>query len=213
MSNTHLLKAVAVVATGTLLSACVSVLPETAAPAPRYAISAGTAPSAPIAPVSWSLVVADPTTSQLFNTVKVPVTTAENRFEFLVGAEWADRVPVLFHRALVRTFENTGAVTNVGDFTTVPIGDYTLRTDIRAFHGDLTGTPTASVDIFTRLVDGNGRILKTRMFTARETALGAAPDQLMPAFDRALDRLLGEITVWTFERVSLPLEASEAPIL
>ena len=184
------------------LSGCVSVLPEAAAPAPRYTISSVTPQSVPSSPVTWSLVVSDPTASQLFNTVKVPVMAAPNRFEFLAGSEWVDRVPVLFQRALVRTFENSGAITNVGDFTVLPVSDYVLRTDIRAFHADLTGeTPTATIEIFARLIADDGKILTAQRFVARETARLDTPESLMPAFDRALNQVLGQITEWTFETV------------
>ncbi|MEO1426894.1 MAG: ABC-type transport auxiliary lipoprotein family protein, partial [Pseudomonadota bacterium] len=116
------------------------------------------------------------------------------------GSEWVDRVPVLFQRALVRTFENSGAITNVGDFTVLPVSDYVLRTDIRAFHADLAGeTPTATIEIFARLIADDGKILTAQRFVARETARLDTPESLMPAFDRALNQVLGQITEWTFE--------------
>lgn len=186
-----------------VMAGCVSVLPKTAAPAPRYTISSVKPANVPASPVSWSLVIADPTSSQLFNTVKVPIMASKNRFEFLSGSEWVDRVPVLFERALVRTFENTEVITNVGDFTVLPVSDYRLRTDIRGFHADITGpTPVVVIEVFVRLLDGDGKSLTTRNFIARQDAPSAANSDLMVSFDDALDRVLTDITEWSFDAVA-----------
>ena len=197
---TRKLTPILMVALATLgLSACISVLPKTAGPSPRYAISSVTPRNVPTDPVAWSLVVADPTSSQLFNTVKVPVMSAKNQFQFLAGSEWVDRVPVLLQRAVVRTFENTDLITNVGDLSSQPISDYTLRTDIRSFHADLTGvTPVVTIQVFARFVNDDGRVLASRNFSVREETASDSVDDLMPAFNVAADRILEDLVAWSF---------------
>lgn len=206
------------------LSACVSVLPESAPPSPRYAISAVTLPEdtiaslAPIAQgdddleqtVAWSLVIGDPTSSQLFNTTKVALTREPNRFEFFAGTEWADRAPVLFQRALVRSFENTGRITTVGDFSTVPIGDYTLRSDLRSFHADYvtSAEPRVVVEVYGRLMGADGKILRAQRFMTTEPAADNVP-AIMSAFDLAIDSVLTEMVTWSFGELQALEEAKQ----
>ena len=193
-----------------VLTGCVSVLPETAPPAPRYTIGAATPTVTRDMPVSWSLAIADPSSSQLYNTVKVPITREKNRFEFFAGTEWVDRVPVLFQRALVRSFENTDQIVNVGDFSALPVGDYVLKTDIRAFHADYTqADQIAQVQIFARLSLPDGTIAASRVFDASSVSADATLSSTMAAFDTGLDTVLGEIVQWTFEQVDAITAAAD----
>lgn len=190
------------------LSGCVSVLPETAPPAPRYIISAvnfaGFADSSS-PDVGWSLVVDDPTSSQLYNSVKVALTREANRFEFFVGSEWADRAPVLFQKALVRSFENSGRILNVGDFSSLPISDYVLKTDIRAFHVDyINGNPVVTVEIYARLTSGAGNIEAVQLFTGTKSIDVDDLSAIMNGFDEVLDQVLTDMVRWSLEDRTAP---------
>lgn len=180
------------------MSACVSVLPETAPPAPRYSIDSVSF-SETSTPVSWSLIVADPTSSQLYNTTKVALTREANRFEFYAGTEWADRAPVLLQRALVRSFENTNRIIKVGDFSTLSVSDYVLNTDIRSLHVDyISGNPEAVVTVYARLVDKTGDIKAVRNFTSRSSIDRDAVPSVMASFDATLQEILTGLVEWGF---------------
>ncbi len=181
-----------------MTGACVSVLPKTSPPAPRYTIAAITNDNITAA-VNWSLIVADPTSSQLYNTTKVALTREENRFEFYSNTEWVDRAPVLFQRALVRSFENSGHILNIGDSSTLPVSDYILKTDMRAFHVDYTNvSPSVEVMIYARLVDKNGSIRAVRNFSAQQFVEQDSISAVMAGFDITLDQVLSEIVSWGF---------------
>jgi len=185
---------------------CVSVLPKTAPAAPRYVIGApafdGRADAIPDQSVDWRLIIADATSNQLFNSVKIPLSRSPNRYEFYAGLEWADRLPVLFQRALIRSFENTDAIRSVGDFTAVPVGDYTLKTDIRAFNTVYdNGNPTVEIDIYARLMDKGGRLLAAEGFKASAPIDQDDPDLIMAGFDRASDDVLSGVVGWTFSEI------------
>ncbi len=185
---------------------CVSVLPKTAPAAPRYVLGApsfdGGSDPIPDQSVDWHLIIADSTSNQLLNSVKIPLSRSPNRYEFYAGLEWADRLPVLFQRALIRSFENTDGIQSVGDFTAVPVGDYTLKTDIRAFNTVYdNGNPLVEIDVYGRLMDKNGRLVAAEGFDTREPIDEDDPDLIMAGFDRASDDVLTRLVLWTFSEI------------
>ena len=101
-------------------SGCVSLLPETAPPKPRYHISAIEAPKLEGPSVDWSLVVEDPRTTRIYDSVRIAVSTAPGKIEYFAGGEWADRAPRLFQTAIVQTFEDSGRILAVGDRAALP---------------------------------------------------------------------------------------------
>lgn len=188
------------------MTACVSVLPKTAPPSPRYVMSAVTPPTGG-EPVEYSLVVADPTSSQLYNTTKVALTRVPNRFEFYAGTEWADRAPVLLQRALVRSLENSGRILNVGDYTTLSVSDFVLKTDMRAFHVDyVSGAPVAVVSLHAQILNNHGKIVMARNFDARQRVEKDSVGDVMLSFGNAIDQVLLEVSQWGLTVSPQPVE-------
>jgi len=180
-------------------SGCVSLLPETAPPKPRYHIAAPDAASLEGEMIDWSLVVEDPRTTRVYDSVKVAVATAPGKIEYYAGAEWADRAPRLFQTALVQTFEDSGRILSVGDRTAVPVGDLVLQTDIRNLELDVQGEKAAKVAIYARLSDGKGNIYSARKFSASAPAGSERPDAVIAAFDSAFADVISEIVAWTYD--------------
>jgi len=180
------------------LSGCISVLPESEPPAPRYTIASVDNALSGGQSVDWSLVIADPVSSQLYNTVKIALTRAPNKFEFYAGSEWADRAPVLLQQAIIRSFENTGRILQVGDYTALPVSDYVLNLDIREFHADYAaGSPMTKVTVFARLSTKKGEIIVGERFS---TSYNADQDNLadiMSAFDRSLEQVIADLVRWS----------------
>ncbi|MEM9495544.1 MAG: ABC-type transport auxiliary lipoprotein family protein [Pseudomonadota bacterium] len=182
------------------VSGCVSLLPETAPPKPRYQIDAIDAGAAAGPAVEWSLVVEDPRTTRAFDTVKVAVAPAAGKIEYFSGAEWADRAPRLFQTALIQSFEDTGRILGVGDRAAVPIADIVLQTDIRELVVDAkSGGETPSLSIYARLTDGKGRVYAARRFDARGAASGGDADAIMAAFGAAFDTVITDIVTWSLD--------------
>ena len=148
-------------------SGCVSLLPETAPPKPRYHITAPDTATLEGAPLAWSLVIDDPRTTRIYDSIRIAVTPAAGKIEYFAGAEWADRAPRLFQTALVQTFEDSQRILAVGDRGAVPVGDFVLQTDIRRLHFDVRDSQgQAHIDIYARLGDGKGAIHAARGFRA-----------------------------------------------
>lgn len=192
-----------------LASGCVSVFPESAPAAPRYHISA-IEPSAfdgDVAPVSWSLLVDDPSATHVYNSLRIAVETGPGKVEFLAGAEWADRAPRLMQSALVESFENSGRILRVGDRSTLNLGDLKLQTDLRIAHLDVTGDGyVVEVNLYARLIDRRGNIVAARRFGGNQNISNDAPDTVVGAFNNIFTQLFGEITLWTFDTGAVVLE-------
>lgn len=181
-------------------TACVSLLPETAPPKPRYMLEGVEAGVVAGPAVSWSLVIDDPRTTRVYDSVRVAVSTAPGKIEYFAGAEWADRAPRLFQSALVESFENSGRILAVGDRTALPIGDIVLQTDIRRAHLDVKNkTHEAEISVFARLTDGKGTIYAAKSFASRVNSASDSADDVTASFDSAFDAVLTEIVNWTFE--------------
>ncbi len=187
------------------LSACVSVLPEAAPPSARYTVSDVTVETLS-APVAWTLGVEEPDATLAYNTAKIALTRGPGRIEYYSGGEWVDRAPRLFGIALVRSFENTGAIKGVGSRLTLPVSTYVLQTDVRRLgvvHGG--GEKRAEVTVFARLTNGRSAIHASKLFSAVEPVAADNPQAAAAALDAGLSAIQREVVAWTLE------EAGRAP--
>ncbi|MEO1137266.1 MAG: ABC-type transport auxiliary lipoprotein family protein, partial [Pseudomonadota bacterium] len=148
-------------------TACVSVLPEAAPAKPRYHIAAADIQTLQGAPLDFSLVVDEPRATRVYDSVRMAVSAAPGRIEYLGGGEWADRAPRLFQTALIQTFEDTGRILGVGDRYAIPVSDFVLQTDLRRMELDVSGDDAVVVSIFARMTDGKGGVFGVRKFDAR----------------------------------------------
>jgi cholesterol transport system auxiliary component len=182
------------------VSGCVSLLPETAPPKPRYHIEAVVMPAGQGDTVDWSLVIEDPHTTRAYDSVRIAVSPLPGKIEYYADAEWADRAPQLFQTALVQTFEDSGRILAVGERSAVPIGDIVLQTDIRALHFNVRGGgKNAEVSVYARLSDGKGRIYAVKRFDTLQPANSDRGDDVVAAFNGAFQSVIADIATWTFE--------------
>lgn len=178
------------------LAGCLS-LPESGDLPPRLALDAGAPAPSPGAPLGVTLSVDDPTAEKVFNTSGVAVQTAPLQYEYLAGAEWTDRAPLLLGSFLERSFENTGRFLATGDPVTLPISDYTLLSDLRAFNVDRTGEEATAVVAFgARLNDRRGQTVATRSFRAEAPIEGTGNGAIVRAVNEAARRAGGEAVGW-----------------
>lgn len=182
------------------LSGCVSLLPESTPPAPRYHIAAVSDASLQGPPLDWSLIIEDPRAARVYDTTRIAVSSAPGKIEFLTGAEWTDRAPRLFQMALVQTFEDAGRILAVGDRTAIPIGDIILETDIRRLEMSLqNGDRGARISVFARLGDGKGRVYAARRFDVSAPSPRQNADSAVAAFNSGFSQIIPEIVAWTYE--------------
>jgi len=185
------------------LPGCVSVLPEAAPASARYVVSDVTvaAPAAP--PAAFTLAVEEPEATLAYNTAKIAVERAPGRVEYYAGGEWVDRAPRLFGVALVRSFENTGAIMGVGSRLTLPVSTYVLQTDIRRLGVKQEGADRrAEVAVFARLTNGRSRIHASKLFEASAPLNPDTSAAAAAALDAALSAVQRDIVPWTLEEAA-----------
>ncbi len=197
------MKTILIIAASLALSACVSVLPE-ASPAPaRFQVTDVAFDTAPAQTADWSLSIDEPIATRAYDTANIALSRAPAQIEYYAGGEWVDRAPRLFGAALVRSFENAGAIRNVGTYTTVPLGDFALQTDIRRFGAVLEGGRVdAKVEVFARLTNGRGKVYASRMFAAVNDAGSDRPGAVAKALNAGATQVQRDIVVWTLQEAN-----------
>jgi cholesterol transport system auxiliary component len=142
-----------------------------------------------------AIVVSEPSAVSTLDSERIVVRSANAELTYLPRAQWSDRLPRLVQTRLIQTFENTGraAVGRPGDRLS---GTYQLLLDIRAFE-IREASRDAFVEIAVKLVNAsNGAVSNARLF-ASSSAVGAIDGPgASQALDKALGRVLADITAW-----------------
>ena len=188
-----------------------TILPKAEDLAPRLSLDAGTGGSQTASaamPVSFS--VADPRSEAVFNTSNVAVQTAPLQYQYLEGAEWTDRAPLLLGLFLERRFENSGLFQAVGDQVSLPVADYALQTDIRAMHLDRTSAQGRAVIAYgARIVSRRGATIGTRVFSQNVSVEGNGNAGTVAALNEAAQRAADETLAWAEPLIRDDVAASE----
>ncbi|MEM8937300.1 MAG: ABC-type transport auxiliary lipoprotein family protein [Pseudomonadota bacterium] len=192
-----------------LAAGCVSLLPETEPPKPRYHIVLDINDAGSAETIDWSLIIDDPQTTRVYDTSKMAVATAPGKVEYFARGEWADRAPRLFRTALLQSFEDSNRMLSVGSRDVLPIADRALLTNIRTMELNVhAGRPEAVVSVYARLTNGRATIFAAQSFTARAEARSQDPDNVAAAFNAAFNEVIGKITAWTFAEGGVGAEAA-----
>lgn len=176
----------------TLSAGCVSLLPETPPPSPRYAL---TAPSpeleGPV--VTAGVAIARPSSLAALDTAAVAVVRGGHRIAYRSGLEWSDRAPRLLQTMIVRTLENTGKFPNAGRRGDAAGAHYRLMTDIRHFEEVDDDRREAYVSLRVALHDARTGLIAGAMVIEEREAFAGGPEQLIAAFNRANDRAMARV--------------------
>ncbi|MEM6648792.1 MAG: ABC-type transport auxiliary lipoprotein family protein [Pseudomonadota bacterium] len=194
------------------LGACVSLLPTSGDLNPRLGLSAGMpSTSKDMTPkYDASLTIADVNSAAVYNSFNVAIATAPYQYEYLSGAEWTDRVPVLVRRFIEQRFENEYIFEAVGDRTELPIATYELQTDIRAFHLDRTnGQEIAKVILSFRLKTAKGRILGSKVFFEETQPTDKTAPARAEALNRSASTVVNRAMEWVDARVAQDRQSTE----
>ncbi|WP_430910703.1 ABC-type transport auxiliary lipoprotein family protein [Methylobacterium sp. sgz302541] len=143
-----------------------------------------------------SIVIAEPTGLQPFESDRIIVREPGGSLSFLGGGQWADRLPRLIQTRLIQSLENSGRLRSVSRPADKVASDYQLISEIRAF--DIAaGSGEAVVDLSAKLIaESSGKVVAAKVFTARvpvgKVEAGAAASGL----DQALAGVLAEMVRW-----------------
>ncbi len=197
MSRRIAVMALALAAIG--LSGCISLFPKTE-PSQLYRLQARVEPrSAPA--------------GQIFGVLRLstgfPRAAAGDRIltvspggeaAYIAGARWVSPASVMFDEQTVQAFQNGGRARLItrGDLVKV---DYALKLDVQGFEAVYDQGPRAAplVLVSVRGVvtrSDNRALVGDRTFTAEVRASENRVSAIVPAYDKALSQVLGEVVGW-----------------
>ncbi|KRP72756.1 membrane integrity-associated transporter subunit PqiC [Pseudomonas paralactis] len=178
-----------------LLSAC-SILPKPD-PSDVYRL-VSTQPTTQGTPVSWSLRVAKPQTSEFLDSPRIAVVPDGNLISSYANSRWSDPAPVLLRNRLLDGFQRDGRVTLLSTDETNLQADYELGGQLQAFQSEYRG---GAVDVVirldARLVRGSDqRIIASRRFEVRQPVGDTKVPVVVAAFGKAGDQLNKQVVDW-----------------
>ncbi|ASV35925.1 ABC transporter [Pseudomonas sp. NS1(2017)] len=178
-----------------LMSAC-SILPK-ADPSDVYRLSsAQTASKA--APVSWSLRVNKPQTSEFLDSPRIAVVPNGDLISSYANSRWSDPSPVLLRNRFMDGFQRDGRVTLLSTDDTNLQSDYELGGQLQAFQSEYHDSAVEVViRLDARLVRGRDqRIVASRRFEVRQPVSDTKVPAVVAGFGQAGDQLNKQVVDW-----------------
>ena len=182
-----------------LVSAC-SILPKPD-PSDVYRL-ASAQPASQGTPVSWSLRVTKPQTSEFLDSPRIAVVPDGNLISNYANSRWSDPAPVLLRNRLLDGFQRDGRVTLLSTDETNLQADYELGGQLQAFQSVYRGKAVEVViRLDARLVRGRDqRIIASRRFEVRQPVSDAKVPAVVAAFGQAGDQLNKQVVDWVVQQ-------------
>lgn len=183
-----------------LVSCTVDLLPGDQ-PAPQLFVLTPKNTFAPDLPrVDWQLSVDVPIAEAGLNTSRIAVQPTPYTLEYFERAAWIDTAPRMVQTLLVESFENTQRIVAVAREAVSLRADYSLITELREFQAEYPdgGKPRVRVRLIAKLVRMPQRNIIASTATEHVVeAAGPSLEEIVPAFDEALGKILKRIVEWT----------------
>jgi cholesterol transport system auxiliary component len=200
---THHSRTAAVLVAVGVLSGCGGILPGSGAPANMYTLTPKNTFDDRIPAVSWQLIVEEPSAAGGLQVQSIALRTKAIELQYFAAARWTERAPRMVQTLLVESFENSGKIIAVGRQTIGLRSDFNLKTELREFQAEYTGTnrpPTVHVRLSTRLIQQPRRvIIASDNFDAQVVAASTSMEDVILAFDEALGKVIRRTVEWTLE--------------
>lgn len=155
-----------------------------------------------IPPVTWQLVVEEPSTGKGIDTDRIAIAPSALEVKYLGGARWADRAPRLIQQLLIQSFENTGKIVSVGRQSIGLRSDFSLKTELREFQAEKAkdGSTVVRVRLNLKLVrPALGMIVASQSFESVKPAKSEDVPDVVDAFDDAVGAVLKRAVVWAMK--------------
>lgn len=155
----------------------------------------------PVEKASWQLVIAEPGVQLALNTDKILKQAKAGEITTFEAGRWSDNLPNFFQTKLIHSFENAGYGEAVSKPSLGAITEYQLAIDIRKFHLSIKGSPRAEVIFNAKLVDQDGKILKSRLFVAHSPATDTDVAAATSALSEAFRNSVRDLILWTVDGI------------
>jgi cholesterol transport system auxiliary component len=144
------------------------------------------------------ILIAEPAALKALDGQNIVIKTGARAIQYLKGAQWADRLPLIVQARLAQTFQNAGSFAGVGKPGEGLAIDYQVISEIRSFEIRADQGERAEVEIFVRLLnDRNGEVRAARSFSASAAVAGAGNKAYVDALDAAFGKAAADIVRWT----------------
>ena len=182
-----------------LLGAC-SILPKSN-PSDVYRLATAQATTQGT-PVSWSLRVTKPQTSEFLDSPRIAVVPEGDLISSYANARWTDPAPVLVRNRLLDGFQRDGRVTLLSTDDTNVQADYELGGQLQAFQSQYQGGAVEVVmRLDARLVRGRDqRIIASRRFEIRQPVNDTKVPAVVTGFGLAGDQLNRQVVEWVVQQ-------------
>jgi cholesterol transport system auxiliary component len=150
--------------------------------------------------VDWALLIDRPTSGAGIDVPRIALMHSPMKLEYYAKVAWTDQASRMVQGLISESFENSNAIGAVGPGALGLRADFLLKTELREFQAEYfqSGKPVAHVRINAKLVRANDRrILKGESFDAETPAARDDIEDIVAAFDDALDQVLKNLVIWT----------------
>ncbi|MCU1786152.1 ABC-type transport auxiliary lipoprotein family protein [Pseudomonas sp. 13B_2.1_Bac1] len=182
-----------------LVSAC-SILPK-ADPSDVYRLASSQTASQGT-PVSWSLRVNKPQTSEFLDSPRIAVVPNGDLISSYANSRWSDPSPVLLRNRFMDGFQRDGRVTLLSTDDTNLQSDYELGGQLLAFQSEYHGSAVEVViRLDARLVRGSDqRIIASRRFEIHQPVSDTKVSAVVAGFGQAGDQLNKQVVDWVVQQ-------------
>ena len=182
-----------------LISAC-SILPK-ADPSDVYRL-ASTQAASQGTPVSWSLRVSKPQTSEFLDSPRIAVVPNGDLISSYANSRWSDPSPVLLRNRFMDGFQRDGRVTLLSTDETNLQADYELGGQLQAFQSEYRGSAVEVViRLDARLVRGSDqRIIASQRFEIHQPVADTKVPAVVTGFGVAGDQLNKQVVEWVVQQ-------------
>ncbi|MDR7032273.1 cholesterol transport system auxiliary component [Mesorhizobium sp. BE184] len=144
------------------------------------------------------ILIAEPSALKALDGQNIVIKTGNRAIQYLKGAQWADRLPLIVQARLAETFQRSGSFAGVGKPGEGLAIDYQVITEVRSFEIRADRGEQAQVELFVRLLnDRNGEVRASRTFTASAPVSGGGNQAYVAALDNAFGQAAQDIVRWT----------------
>lgn len=203
------LKALAALPVVGLAAACSNIVPGQGPPPSLYRLTPKSTFREDLPTVEWQLVLEPPIANGSLNTTRIALQRSPTQMEFYAKSGWVDQAPLMVQTLMVESFENSGRIVSVARETGGLRADFVLKTELREFQTIYyrSGAPEALVAVNAKLIQLPQRsIIASRSFEHLAPANADQIDDIVVAFDDALDKVLRGLVEWTLQTGQVAFE-------
>ncbi|ESZ15070.1 ABC transporter [Mesorhizobium sp. L48C026A00] len=144
------------------------------------------------------ILIAQPSALKALDSQNIVIKPSVRSIQYLKGAQWADRLPLIVQARLAETFQRSGSFAGVGKPGEGLAIDYQVIVEVRSFEVRVDGGQHAEVELFVRILnDRNGEVRASKSFNATAPVSGSGNQAYVDALDRAFGDAAKDIVRWT----------------